>query len=99
MVVFLSHHWGGNQLNKLNQLHNYTVLDVNMLGGFKRQAQKYKIKGDGVDFISALSLPAVCGIPPVASCRRKNLQRGRVDFGLCTVVRLHFIYGRCHLFP
>jgi hypothetical protein len=30
-VVFLSHHRGGNQLNQLNQLHNYTAPDVNML--------------------------------------------------------------------
>ena len=30
-VVYLSYYRGGKQLNQLNQLHNYTVNEVNML--------------------------------------------------------------------
>jgi hypothetical protein len=56
-VVFLSHHWGVNQLNQLNQLPNYTAPDVNMLHIAESSAENNKIKGTGVDFISALLLP------------------------------------------
>ena len=46
-VVFLTHHWGDNQLNKL---HNYTAPDVNMLHIAESSAENNKIKGTGVEF-------------------------------------------------
>ncbi|MDP2758969.1 MAG: hypothetical protein Q8O64_00995 [Sideroxyarcus sp.] len=54
----LCHHWVVNQLNQLNQLHNYTAPDVNMLHIAESSAENNKIKGTGVDFISALLLPS-----------------------------------------
>ncbi|HSM99161.1 MAG TPA: hypothetical protein VLS47_09130 [Gallionella sp.] len=44
-VVLLGRHWGANKLDQLNQLHNYTAPDVNMLHIAGSSAENSKIKG------------------------------------------------------